>query len=286
MEKKLKQRKIRKYNRKQIIQFITIILIIILLGTFFAVKIINKENKKSVLPDDITSTQEDRVQNLNEKDDEDNLTDSIIDNADDFDNAEEKDDENNSEENAEDNELFDDIENLEQDNNITDIIDEQLKIENENSTEQGDFSKADLAICGIQRGMDKVEVKNILGSPETIEEEYENIAGYTVERHLYHKGTTIIEFAELYEEGVLVVHKITTFEKNAILMRNIRIGMSRQEIENKFKSESILQNDAEMMVIGYEGEDPIYATSDKGKIYFYFVNDELVQASISIGSEV
>lgn len=267
MAKELKQRKIKNDNKKYIKLSIVILLIITMLS--LVIVIILKSNKS---PKTINSTDAQVNKNTNIiEQNKINLTE-------------------NKTENSTNNILGDKLNQLT--NNI--VVENNTIVPNEtveNNTDNNEidnikgYSNADAVINGIQREMSIEQVKLLLGEPDNVQTEHEVATDYIVQKYFYDNGRTEIDFIALYKPEKYVVHRIKTSSTNGILTRELKIGDTADKVIAAFKEESILYKDTDLIIIGFPGEDPIYATSIKPKIYFRIDNNILTQVSINIGSE-
>lgn len=62
------------------------------------------------------------------------------------------------------------------------------------------------------------------------------------------------------------------------ITRGLKISLSREEILDAFKTDSILKNDANGIVIGFPGDNDEYLS--EGRIYFNFESAKMVSIDI------
>lgn len=146
------------------------------------------------------------------------------------------------------------------------------------------FQEIDATISGVQRNMNEQQVRDLLGIPETTYKE-ENMMGDEKLIYVYNNGNTKINFIISPDGRTYIVHTIYTTSKNSVLPRQLKIGDTTEAILQSFSSENILYKTDELIVIGHYGENPMYATSLKSKIYFIIKNNMITEVLISIGNE-
>lgn len=256
MAKEFKQRKIKNDNKKYIKLSIVIILIIAVLSLVILIVVKTTKNKKNV-----NTTQNDKIQTQNES--KNVLTNIFSDKL---------------------NEVKNDNNIIQNNTTINNEIIENVSDNNQTKTIRK-FGNTDAVINGIQREMTIEQVQLLLGSPENVQTEQEITTDYIVQKYFYDEGRTEIDFVALYESEKYIVHRIKTSNTKAILSRELQVGCTADEVLAAYKEESILYKDTDLIVIGYKGEDPIYATSIKPKLYFKINNNFVTEVSISIGSE-
>lgn len=248
MAKEFKQRTIKKNNNKYIKMSIVVVSVIAML--ILIIVLISKKNK-----DNIVQNPEEKVeQNIN------------INNG------------------------------IQSENPINDIVGEE-KVESNNmlgvpqsSNKQEQemiikpYEEIDATISGVTRNMNEEQVRDLLGVPESMYKE-ENIMGDEKLVYVYNSGDTKINFIIAPNGRTYIVHTIYTTSKNSVLPRKLKIGDTAETIVQSFNSDNILYLTDELIVIGYYGENPMYATSLKSKIYFTIKNNMITEVLISIGNE-
>ncbi len=165
--------------------------------------------------------------------------------------------------------------------------DEQSTVE-KNDQEQKivrKYNNNDANINGIQREMTIKQVEEVLSIPDTIRSETENSTGKEIKKQFYKDGTIEIDFMELYEKDKYIVHRMRTTNREVTLTRGLKVGSTTDEILSSFLDESILYKDTDLIVVGFPGEDHIYATTTRPKIYFKIVGGIVSEVMINIGSE-
>lgn len=167
-------------------------------------------------------------------------------------------------------------------NNITNNTTQNDNQETNTSTQ---FTKADASIDGIQREMTIEQVEFIKGKTEKIQNRYDDTIGHNVKKYVFDNGKTEIEFIELYEKDKFIVYRISSEKLGAVLTRNLKIGSKVEEVTSAYDQKSILYKDSSMIVIGYPGEDPVYASTIKPKLYLYIEDGMITGAAVNIGNE-
>ncbi|HOZ55008.1 MAG TPA: hypothetical protein PK993_03075 [Clostridia bacterium] len=261
MAKEFKQRTIKNDNEK----YIRIVLIfIIAVGAIVSIAlIINKLSKMNKINNSDNKLENNVI-----------LTENIKENTD----------------NSFEQKLNDIIIDLEENNDITipEIKPEEQSINKKNDVEQKivrKYNNNDAAISGIQREMTMKQVEEVLNIPDTIRTETENSTGKEIKKQFYKDGTIEIDFMALYEKDKYIVHRMRTTNRDVTLTRGLKIGSTTDEIFSAFLDESILYKDTDLIVVGFPGEDHIYATTIKPKIYFKIVGGIVTEVMINIGSE-
>lgn len=264
MAKELKQRKIKKDNKKYIKLSIVIILVIAVLT--LAITIIVKSIAKPKKTSDINNSENSQTNVVKPKNIVTNTSVNIIDDK------------------------IKEITNNVTNENTTNIISTNTSNEViENNKIEGEaikkFANVDAVVDGIQRELSIQQVKELKGEPQSIENEKEVTTGYSVQKYIYDNGKTEIDFINLYEKDQYIVHRIKTTNTSAILTRELKVGSTVDEVIAAFKKESILYKSQDLIIVGFPGEDPIYATSIKPKLYFAINNNVVTEFSINIGNE-
>ena len=177
-------------------------------------------------------------------------------------------------------------------NNTTNMLENQKNNEQENQYIQNDFE-----ISGIKLGMSKQDVINKIGNEFISENIFEEATGYEV---------TIMKYQSLGLTIELVAKEVSKEYVRAIILDNntdinitkgLKISSTADEVLNSFESDWILCKQSEgnnygisdnIIVIGYPGDDVLYNTNNKGKLYFSINADtqKVDRIQLLLGNEI
>ena len=164
-------------------------------------------------------------------------------------------------------------------------FDEQmLKYYRNENIEVKELSVDDLKILGISIGMNKSDVKKILGNNYKIEHKD---AEYMIYEDL---GVSFGIDNELVQK-IIYGYNLNYINANKLAMRNIKLSSTIKEVVNAFNEKNILYYDKEqgydkelgkssILVVGYEGTD-VFGKSEKPKIIFRFLNNIVTSITLT-----
>lgn len=156
-------------------------------------------------------------------------------------------------------------------NTITEKKEE--KTTNGKSDDVEDFSSNDLKLRGITFGSSLKNVVNEFGIEYGTKDYEEGASGNSISEIMYDDGLVIAVIND-GEDGSVYWMNIT----EASLLktsRGIKIGDTHEDILKAYPSNSVLENEGELVVVGFPGDTDEYAS--KGRIYFHIKNGKVTK---------
>lgn len=144
------------------------------------------------------------------------------------------------------------------------------------------FSKEDeITSNGLKLGMSDKEIEAILGEPDSKKSIYEDATGDTVKTVRYEKLGLKIDYRGAEDKDR--ASDISWDKENIKTARLIKVGSTKEELLNAYSKNSVLRTDGDIIVMGFEGDDPIYAVKDNTKIIFEIINGKVKSISMTYG---